>query len=824
MDQANNQNLPAGDGTSPEAPVSGFDQSKEAFAAGADGFLDFTERSKQNMPAEGHEAMDRMALDVKQMEYDVLAAGKERQAALDILGKGGPSNPEEVVEMVLGLSYQDMRCQELREKYGQGWLGKYLGRFRAFMAGELDSHLIDGRGAKKDWAEKSALGQFCRKALISIFNKQNLYAAGAAIAIGVLTGGVGFAAAGIVVGGILGRGAAEAWESTRGEEKSARGTMLEAERAHWIRLQDLAAEYKNAPAEEKSAKLQILIDEFYRNSQSASVLAMTKAQEDLATTIAKWDKRRVFCQTAGGIAGGVLGFGINAFGTHSFSGIDMDYLHNIPMQEAFHNVHRINGIWHFAYKSGEAMSNPVLHNGGLWHAAGETAAKVYAAAAAKAAPTIAAFLLANLGRKKLDGKKIGTFYEGSFLDKNKEAILGGLSQPAPVDSTRQTSSTSAAPQRASNEGVMTREETLDDSQSNDYKFSRRAAELVLALVPKYKDLDGANEEERRAKFLNAAKKILQEYFAVHYRNKDKKDESDVDGETVLSLIKDILGKEFDVKKVAFVAPGESAKGRLTADSGGFHGINVPKGEGNNLFGDSINIDHHGQESSDDLSASMLMFRVLKSWGFYEKRNPEEISRLEKLVEFVTHFDNMTGPFRNMENFKKSHRTVLGLRRFMQARGLCNFFMKNKNPDYLRELTDQELNILRLKGKGRDRQGKEVDYGDKPADLEKQNNEALELLKNIPIIETPYGKVVIDEGAKLSKNAFAASDYNIHVQIFVDKKSKEPMGFKISNMPQGVELPDGQRIRTMWICNQKPTTTTLETIVAALKAPVAKAAA
>lgn len=729
---------------------------------------------------------------------------EEINKALEILERG-PANHNEIVEMVNGLSYEQRRQQELIAKYGKSCLA----RCKAFFAGELDSYLLSGVNAKQDKAESTKFGRFSRRAFISMFNRKNMYAAGTAIAVGVLTGGIGGVAAGVVVGGILGRGVGEAWESIKGEEKSARGILLEKEREYWAYLQNLANEYKNAPGEERSAKLQILVDEFNKNSNSAVITAMTKANEDLLTTIKRWDRTRSICQTAGGLMGGVLGFGINAFGMHSFSGIDIDYqLHNKLGQQAFHNVRNIDGVWKFAYKTGEAMSHPGnIVDGSYWHVVGESTARIYTAAATKAAPTIAAFLLANLGRNKKDPEPLDRFRNQTQVESIQSQTQTEPESRAQEPISREEGIATAREKIArvgrTPEGVITRDETPDTNQ-DDWSLSRRAAMIILARLNNYADdLNAKSEVEGLELFKQKAKEILskEKEITVHCTDYNPK-KSDLDGETAIKLLELALGHRIVVN---YKPQGEFNENNINIDTGMKDYYHTTKGEGNDLFSGTVFIDHHGLESKSDTSAAKLVYEALVSYGLLETSD-----RLDKLVEFVTHFDNMTGKYKDDKDYEKSPHTVLGLHGAMGAYKLFNFFLKNPDPDYLRNLTEEELKLYGLKGK-RKKEGKLVDV-DKPKELEEKRKEALDLLGKLPIVETPYGKVVVDKEGKLPKEAFASSKYDIHVKGF------KSGGFLISNVPMDIHFDDGQRIRNMWICKDKPENgTTIESIVNALKA-------
>lgn len=745
----------------------------------------------------------------------------DKDKALEIYQRG-PANHQEIIEMVHGLAYEEARREHLIQKYGKSCFA----RCRAFFAGELDSHLISGVKARQDKAESTRLGRFSRRAIIAIFNRKNIYAAGAAVAVGVLTGGIGGIAAGVVVGGIIGRGAGEAWESIRGEEKSARGTLLEKEREYWLRLQDLASDYKNASEEEKVEKLKILIDEFNKNSNSAAIMAMTRAREDLAATIARWNKTKLIVQTAGGLAGGAAGFAANAFWMHGFSGVDMDYqLHNKLGQQAFHDVQKINGVWHFAYKTGEAMSHPLAQNGALWHTTGEAAWRIYAAAAAKAAPTIAGFLLANLGRKKSDHRDEGVFRENARFYSNRVTTPADSIREAREEAVETATLSPRKEARAETapEGIMTREEMFDDSDNNDWRLSRRAAMIILGRVQKYAELKADTEEEQKRLFIEKARELLKKEITIHWRgeeNEKNKKRSDLDGETALYLLKKAVGGEVIVN---FVPQGQFKEGHLNIDTGEKHGITFESERvinGIAPFPRTAFIDHHGEESWIGQSAAALTYKTLISLGLLK---PTE--RLDKLVDFVNHADDMTGPFLDEKHFEKSHLTIAGLYRAMRASDIFKFFENDPNPDPTRNLEKDEPKKYGIIFKVKEKQ-EDGSIVEKTVNLierqETKNNEAKDavttLKNNGKVIETPYGKLLVDEGGTVKVPSAALSKGYIHLKY-------DDNGFFVSGMPRELSLPEGRRMRNMWMSerNKKPTIS-LDDIISVFRKPaLAKAA-
>lgn len=277
-----------------------------------------------------------------------------------------PQTPEELVHLMEVVSAEQFRELKLNEKHGTG----RIAALKKFLAGERDFDLTeDGQTRANAWRE---LG---RKALVSVFNRKTLVAAGALGVIGILTGGVGLPAAGALFGAIAGRGSAEAWESIRGEERGLRAEIAQAHYQQWVELRDLAcrAQDESLSEQDRNEALRNLIDGFHNTSQPVS-----EREQELQEVQARWNKRRGMLSSVGAVAG--LGAGFWA----GFQGLsEMATRLDLDGDGIYHSVKKINDVWNFAYNSsGEAMAAQqagatVLEQAGqAYHVVGPDAARI----------------------------------------------------------------------------------------------------------------------------------------------------------------------------------------------------------------------------------------------------------------------------------------------------------------------------------------------------------------------------------------------------------------------------------------------------------------
>jgi len=330
--------------------------------------------------------------------------------------------------------------------------------------------------------------------------------------------------------------------------------------------------------------------------------------------------------------------------------------------------------------------------------------------------------------------------------------------------------------------VVSKEETFDNTDPK-FKFTRKAAQITLAFIDSYEKLNAENVEEGEEKFRSETRKIFKDKIVVHGLGSKKRgnfrESSDTDGNTALELFR-LAGVELDT--VEFVEQGERRIGKVNVDTGNRHGIVIEGTNPENPYGITFFIDHHGDESGEDLSATEIVYQYLTSMGLLQRTK-----NLDRLIAFVTHLDNLTGPYRNPINFRKSHRSVQGLHSFIETTKLVEFFDRGDDPT--RELTNDEIKELGGE-KGEELLKRSAKFA---KDNMEQERKIDRLKKNGFVVNSPYGEVLIDIGGKIDKYAFAASPYRAHITW----RPREQRFF-ISGMPREMSLKQGKRIRGMWL--------------------------
>jgi len=246
-----------------------------------------------------------------------------------------------------------------------------------------------------------------------------------------------------------------------------------------------------------------------------------------------------------------------------------------------------------------------------------------------------------------------------------------------------------------------------------------------------------------------------------------------------------------------VKPGESIKGAINLDTGDQFGVVYNEDTYTAYF------DHHKKGIKEVTSTAEIMYKTMVDLGMLEKSDV-----MDKVVDFVTKIDNRQYP---PEEFLRSAKTLLGLQRNLKFEQLVDYFKDHESPT--KELTPEEFEKYGLK-KAAERQQKIVDEAmTKLAEMEKEDK----------VVDTSYGKVVINENNELKVGASAAYvKYDGIVNISPGKsfavtlKNKELDENKLRE-----KLGDkfqGKIIRgKMWIYNeQTPLNITLDEIVDSLK--------
>ncbi len=329
-------------------------------------------------------------------ERNKIIAERDRLGRLQNIEKileTGPQDPEELVDLVNKASFREVRKHEISQKYGKGLIGKT----RAFLAGEFDVGVgkADDKVRRSGWNKCAEAG---RRASMSIFNRRVAGAAGTAAVLGVLTGGVGAAAGGVIFGSMAGRGTAEAIAAVRGKETGARMEILEAEKEHWHRLKELAGELSETENPDQKLELMTEITNLYhKQGESVLLKQMQTAEEKLGGEREALNKSRARWQLAGEIAGMGAGVGYS-FLTGRFAAIDIDLWNKVDGQNIAHKVLKVDGVWHFAYNAAEKAAG--IGGGATTNVLGEPAWKIAAATMERSVPVLmSAFAGAGVGRK-----------------------------------------------------------------------------------------------------------------------------------------------------------------------------------------------------------------------------------------------------------------------------------------------------------------------------------------------------------------------------------------------------------------------------------------
>lgn len=337
--------------------------------------------------------------------------------------------------------------------------------------------------------------------------------------------------------------------------------------------------------------------------------------------------------------------------------------------------------------------------------------------------------------------------------------------------------------------------------SEKYEYSRQAAKITLDKVSSWEELNAATLEEADKKFKEKTKEYWKEFAVSGVLQFDQKEGkqvlrpfTDLDGKCALGILKEA---GIDTSKLTYVRPGEYLKGAINLDTGDKFGVVYEEPTYTAYF------DHHGPGTKEVTSTTEIIYKTMVDLGLIEKSEA-----LDRLVKFVNDIDNRKLP---PEEFLRSGKTILGLQRALDFDKLLSYFKEHKSAT--EELTPEEFEKYGLKEEA-EKQQKIVD--ESMATLEKMAQEG-------KVIDTSYGKVVVNENNELKTGSSAAYVKYDGIINFTPGKSfavtfkekdideqkiKEKLGDKFQ----------GKIIRQkMWIYNEKdPLKLTIEEIIDALK--------
>ncbi|HBI34414.1 MAG TPA: hypothetical protein DEA43_01310 [Candidatus Moranbacteria bacterium] len=342
----------------------------------------------------------------------------------------------------------------------------------------------------------------------------------------------------------------------------------------------------------------------------------------------------------------------------------------------------------------------------------------------------------------------------------------------------------------------------DAEKEERMKFSRAGAQITLQRVDKWEDLDVVDPAEKGEhkgdkNFIEKTKKLWKE-FAVHGLYKDGKLQkfTDLDGKGCLELLK--LAK-INIKDLKYIDPGTFEEGRINLDTGGKDGVVAEDFDKENKK--TAFIDHHGEESLADSSATAKTYRMLVDLGLLEK-NP----KLDEMVKFVNQVDNAQYP--KIETyFENSHKTIIGLQNYIHGSKLVNFFMKDNNPDPTRELSEGELKKYGFiyPGVG-DKKGTIVNRSENQRNVKEKSKESLERMEKEGFIITSdrYGKIAVSiengiEKKNIPGDILAVKAFGCDSLVIWNPRENK---FKIStNNEITEEYSQGVKVRgIMWVKN------------------------
>ncbi|MDD5397144.1 MAG: hypothetical protein PHW24_03745 [Candidatus Moranbacteria bacterium] len=279
----------------------------------------------------------------------------------------------------------------------------------------------------------------------------------------------------------------------------------------------------------------------------------------------------------------------------------------------------------------------------------------------------------------------------------------------------------------------------DAEKEEKTKFSRAGAEITLARIENYEDLNAPTLKEGDEKFLAKTKELWKE-FAVHgviNKEGNLNTETDLDGKCCIALLKQA---GFDVSNLKYVAQGATEKGYINMDTGGKDGVVVErniKDDGVVEWEKTAHIDHHAKESKSGSSASFYMYKMLVDMGLLQ-----DSPQLSRMVQFVTREDSGENPGVK-KYFENSWKTVAGLQRFMSKENLIKFFTEDSDPNPTRVLSEEDLKKYGFVG-GKDANGSDIDRTKQQEAVAKLSKIRLEQMKKngFIVFSERYGDIAV----------------------------------------------------------------------------------
>lgn len=269
-------------------------------------------------------------------------------------------------------------------------------------------------------------------------------------------------------------------------------------------------------------------------------------------------------------------------------------------------------------------------------------------------------------------------------------------------------------------------------QENSFEHSREAAKITLDKVKSWEDLNAATMAEADEKFKEVTKETWKDFAVSGTLQFDQKEGkqvlrpfTDLDGRSAVAILEKA---GIDTSNLKYIKPGEFLEGAINLDTGDKFGVVYEEPTYTAYF------DHHAK-GSDVTSTTEIMYRTMVDLGMVEK-SPE----MDRLVKFVNDIDNRKLP---PEEFLKSGKTIIGVQRDLDFKKLLAYFTDHESPTDV--LTPEEFDKYGLR-ESAERQQKTVDESmAKLAEMEQQGK----------VIDTQYGKVVVNENNELRTGSSAA---------------------------------------------------------------------
>ena len=334
-----------------------------------------------------------------------------------------------------------------------------------------------------------------------------------------------------------------------------------------------------------------------------------------------------------------------------------------------------------------------------------------------------------------------------------------------------------------------------------FEQSREAAKITLDKVSSWEELNATTIEEADKKFNEKTKETWKDFAVSGVLQFDKKEGkqvlkpfTDLDGRSALGILQEA---GIDTSNLTYVRPGEYLKGAINLDTGDKFGVAYEESTYTAYF------DHHAKGTKEVTSTAEIVYKTMADLGKIEKSEA-----MDRLIDFVTKIDNRQFP---PEEFLKSAKTILGLQRDLDFDKLLTYFKEHKSPT--EELTPEEFEKYGLKNSA-EKQQKTVDEAMKT--LERMEKEG-------KVIDTKYGKIVVNENNELKVGASAAYVKFNGIINFTPGKSfavtlkendfdEEELKNKLDDKFQG-KIIRGK----MWLYNEaEPLKLNLEEIISCIK--------